>query len=99
MSENGPREGTRDLPRPGAEAGRRAVDERSAAHAVYRSLARRAAQRRDDLVALLRSGLTPERAAARYTRDHPLEPEATVSEVTALQGSNGTRGRRVSVPD
>src|SRR5208282_2072553 len=46
MSENGPREGTKDLPRSGPDAGRRAVDGGSAAGAVYQSISRRARRRR-----------------------------------------------------
>jgi len=81
MSENGPREGTKDLPRSGPDAGRRAVDGGSAAGAVYQSISRRARRRRLEILALVHSGLAPAVAATAYSRDHPLELEVTVREV------------------
>ncbi|MCI4343514.1 MAG: hypothetical protein L3J92_05315 [Thermoplasmata archaeon] len=90
MSENGPREGTRDLPRSGPDAGRRAVDSRSAAGAAYQSISRRARRRREEILALVRAGLSSEAAARRYSRDHPLEPEVSPSEVTAALASGKT---------
>jgi hypothetical protein len=83
MSENGPREGTRDLPRAGPDAGRRAVDSDSAAGAAYQSIARRARRRRQEITEMVRSGLTFETAAATYARDHPLEPDVSRSEFAA----------------
>ncbi|MGA8276158.1 MAG: hypothetical protein WB789_08525 [Thermoplasmata archaeon] len=83
MSENGPREGTRDLPRSGAEAGRRAVDSNSASGAAYEAITRRARRRQEEIIALVHSGLPIEGVAASYTRDHPLEREVTPSEVAA----------------
>ena len=84
MSENGPREGTRDLPRSGPEAGRRAVDDDSTAGAAYSALQRQIRRRRDELLDLLRSGLSDPAAAAQYSRLHPLEHEVTPEEVAAL---------------
>lgn len=81
MSENGPREGTRDLPRPGPEAGRRAVDSNSHAGVAYRSLSRSIRRRRAELVALMEAGGTATSAAKSYRSAHPLEPEVTVDEV------------------
>jgi hypothetical protein len=93
MSENGPREGTRDLPRSGAEAGRRSVDDDSAAGAAYQAIARRARHRRQEILALVRAGLPFDGAAASYTRDHPLEREVTASEVAAAVASDKTHPR------
>jgi hypothetical protein len=97
MSENGPREGTRDLPRSGPDAGRRAVDDTSAAGAAYKALHRRARQRREELVALVRSGLSPESVAREYSARHPLERAATVDEVESAAESvkTPTEVRRV----
>lgn len=81
VSENGPREGTRDLPRPGPDAGRRAVDSDSEAGAAYRSLSRSIRRRRAELVALMEAGGTATSAARSYRSTHPLEPEVTPDEV------------------
>jgi hypothetical protein len=87
MSENGPREGTRDLPRSGPESGRRAVDQDSASGAAYQAISRRAVRRRQEILMLVHSGLSVEGAAAAYTRDHPLEKEVTPSEVAVVVAS------------
>jgi hypothetical protein len=83
MSENGPREGTRDLPRSGPDAGRRAVDRDSASGAAYQAIARRARRRQQEIIALVRTGLSFESAAESYNRDHPLERGVTTPEVEA----------------
>src|SRR5580658_6869392 len=90
MSENGPREGTRDLPRSGPDAGRRAVDSHSAAGAAYQSISRRARRRREEIMALVRTGLSPEDAARKYSRDHPLEPDVSSAEVAAVIATGGS---------
>lgn len=84
MSENGPREGTRDLPKRDRETGFRAVEPGTPAGVAYAALGRAARRRRDELLALLREGLTPERVAARYRTEHPLETPVTAEEIGAL---------------
>ncbi len=98
MSENGPREGTRDLPRSGPEAGRRAVDQDSASGAAYQAISRRAARRRQEILTLVRSGLSIEGAARAYTRDHPLEKEVTASEVAVVVASTKTASAAAGHP-
>jgi hypothetical protein len=83
VSENGPREGTRDLPRPGPDAGHRAVDEDSVAGAAYGILSRSLRRRRAELVALVDSGGSLETVAATYLARHPLEPRVTPAEIQA----------------
>ncbi|MGA8303831.1 MAG: hypothetical protein WA691_10055 [Thermoplasmata archaeon] len=83
MSENGPREGTRDLPRPGPETGRRTVDEDSTAGIAYGSIARSMRRRRSELVALMEAGGTVATAAQAYASGHPLEPHVTTEEIDA----------------
>lgn len=83
MSENGPREGTRDLPRPAPEAGRRAVESDSPAGVAYGSLSRSLRRRRAELVALAEAGGTPSAVANAYQTEHPLEPEVSAEEVDA----------------
>jgi len=83
VSENGPREGTRDLPRPGSDAGRRAVDENSQAGIAYGTLSRSLRRRRAELAALMEAGGTTLSAAMAYQADHPLEPAVTPEEIEA----------------
>jgi hypothetical protein len=83
MSENGPREGTRDLPRPGPEAGRRAVTADSPAGAAYGSISKSLRRRRAELVALAAAGETAPTIARVYQAEHPLEPVVTNDEVAA----------------
>jgi hypothetical protein len=83
VSENGPREGTRDLPRPGPDAGRRAVDEDSAAGIAYGTLSRSLRRRRAELVELMEAGGTITSVARSYRSDHPLEPSVTSDEIEA----------------
>jgi hypothetical protein len=83
MSENGPREGTRDLPRRDPDAGHRSVDPNSPSGVAYARLARRDQRRRAEIRALVDSGLSVEEVAARYAREHPLEREVTTDEVRA----------------
>jgi len=85
MSENGPREGTRDLPRRSPEAGHRAVDPRSPSGIAYDRLARRERRRREEIRQLIRSGLQFEAIAERYAQDHPLERDVTRAEVKAAE--------------
>ncbi len=107
MSENGPREGTRDLPRPGPDAGRRTVDEASPAGVAYAALSRSFRRRRAELVSLAEAGGTRSSIARSYQVEHPLEPEVTDSEAdaaiaearakaTPVSGSSG-EGRRSRV--
>jgi hypothetical protein len=83
VSENGPREGTRDLPRSGPDAGRRAVDADSLAGAAYGSLSRSLRRRRAELVALVEAGETLSNIVKSYQLEHPLEPNVTRAEVDA----------------
>jgi hypothetical protein len=81
MSENGPREGTRDLPRRDPEAGYRTPDENSVAGAAYRSHARSLRRRRSELLALAVAGGTPSSIAAEYQASHPLEAPVSAEEI------------------
>jgi hypothetical protein len=83
VSENGPREGTRDLPRPGPEAGRRNIDKGSATGVAYGNLSRSLRRRRAEIVALVKAGGTPSTIATSYRAEHPLEPEVTPGEIRA----------------
>ncbi|HTW40170.1 MAG TPA: hypothetical protein VMF04_04865 [Thermoplasmata archaeon] len=83
MSENGPREGTKDLPRRDPESGLRSVEADSASGRAYDLHAREERRRRDSLRDLIAQGLSPEEIVTRYGRDHPLERAVTVSEVQA----------------
>jgi hypothetical protein len=83
VSENGPREGTRDLPRPGPDAGRRAVEEDSPAGVAYGTLSRSLRRRRAELVDLVEAGGTTSSVAEAYQAEHPLEPVVTTDEVDA----------------
>jgi hypothetical protein len=94
VSENGPREGTRDLPRPGPDAGRRAVEGDSSAGVAYGSLARALRRRRSELVALVEAGETYSAAAESYRARHPLEPDVTSEEVEAAVASLKARTAR-----
>ena len=99
MSENGPREGTRDLPRPSPESGRRAVEEDSPAGLAYGTLSRSLRRRRAELALLAEEGGTPESVVARYQDDHPLEPAVTVEEIAAAvaeaRAAQAARSKRV----
>ncbi len=92
MSENGPREGTRDLPRRDPDSRYRAVDEDSAAGVVYRNLAQSLRRRRAELLALAEAGGTPASIAAQYEAAHPLE--APVSDREAQLAVDGSRSSR-----
>ncbi len=96
MSENGPREGTRDLPRPGPDAGRRAVDDQSPAGVAYASLSRSLRRRRAELVALVEAGGTTASVAKSYEAEHPLEPGVSASEVDAAVAETKITARRIS---
>jgi hypothetical protein len=96
MSENGPREGTRDLPRRDPEAGFRAADESSAAGTAYRKLAQSLRRRRAELFALAAAGGTPSSIAAEYQSKHPLEAPVSTREIeAAVQAArDGSTSRR-----
>jgi len=81
MSENGPREGTRDLPKRSPEAGHRSPDKSSSAGAAYTQLSKSLRRRRAELVALATAGSLPADIARSYEADHPLEPTVTPHEV------------------
>ena len=97
MSENGPREGTRDLPRPGPDAGRRAIDEASLAGVAYRSLSRSLRRRRAALLALVEAGGTPSTVAKAYQAEHPLEPIVTPAEVETAVAESKSRASRAAL--
>jgi hypothetical protein len=97
MSENGPREGTRDLPRPGPDAGRRAVTSDSPAGAAYSSISKSLRRRRAELVAMMQDGGTADSVALAYQTDHPLEPAVTADEIAAAL-SEARADRPKSVP-
>jgi hypothetical protein len=92
VSENGPREGTRDLPRRNPESGFRTVEENSAAGTAYRRLAQSLRRRREELRSLAAAGGTPASIAADYHARHPLEPPVSDHEIeVALQGPAAPR--------
>ncbi len=84
MSENGPREGTRDLPKRDREAGFKSVDPGTPAGSAYASMGRAAQRRREELRELLRSGHSPAQVVEIYRTTHPLEPVPTPDELRAL---------------
>ena len=84
MSENGPREGTRDLPRRDRDAGSRSIDPETPAGVAYAALGRAARRRRDELLALVRQGVSAPQIAELYRVAHPLEPTVTPEEIRAL---------------
>jgi hypothetical protein len=81
MSENGPREGTRDLPKRSPEAGLRTPDENSSTGAAYKKLSQSLRRRRAELVELAETGETPSEIAKSYEARHPLEPTVVPHEV------------------
>lgn len=85
VSENGPREGTRDLPKRDRDAGHRSVDPGTPAGKAYAALRRAAARRREELFELVRQGLSAEQISETYRTTHPLEPMVTVGEIRALE--------------
>jgi hypothetical protein len=92
MSENGPREGTRDLPRRDPEARYRTVDEAGAAGAEYRKVAQSLRRRRAELLALAAAGGTPSTIASQYQADHPLEAPVSAREAqVALEAARAQR--------
>jgi hypothetical protein len=93
MSENGPREGFRDLPRSGRETGARAVEPDSPAGLAYRALSKSLRRRRAELVALVEAGEKAENVAKSYEAAHPLEPAVTVGEVDAAVAEVRSKGR------
>ncbi len=84
MSENGPREGTRDLPKRDRDAGYRAIDPGTPAGTAYAALGRAARRRREELLDLVRQGLSSPRIVEIYRVAHPLEPVVTSDEIRAL---------------
>ena len=99
VSENGPREGTRDLPKRDADAGRRAVDERSPAGRAYRTHDRAERQRDGELDALASEGLSENEIVSRYGQSHPFERAVTHEEVErALDRARARSVRSTSGP-
>jgi hypothetical protein len=96
VSENGPREGTRDLPRPGPDAGRRAVEEDSLSGTAYASLARALRRRRTELAELAEAGGTFPSVAKAYQEGHPQEPVVTALEVELAIAEAKARVTRAS---
>jgi hypothetical protein len=94
MSENGPREGTRDLPRRSPEAGHRAPDASSTAGVAYRKLSKSLGRRRAELVALAESGATASSIAKSYESAHPLEPPVSTNEIETAVARARTRTPR-----
>jgi hypothetical protein len=97
VSENGPREGTRDLPRPGPDAGHRAVDEDSTAGVAYGTLSRSLRRRRAELAALKEAGGTTATIAAFYQAEHPLEAAVTAEEIDAAVAEKKTGAIRAAM--
>lgn len=97
MSENGPREGTRDLPRRDPEAGRRSVDPESLSGRAYGSQARQQRRRGKEIRELLDQGLSAAEVARHYATDHPMEYPVTDEEVAAARKRRDTDGARASV--
>jgi hypothetical protein len=91
MSENGPREGTRDLPRRSPETGHRAVDENSTAGVAYRKLSKTLQRRRAELVALAEAGGTPSSIAKSYESNHPLEQPVSTHEIETAVAAASAR--------
>ena len=92
MSENGPREGTRDLPKRDRDAGHRAVDPGTPAGRAYASLGRATRRRREELLEHIHAGLSTPRVAELYGNTHPLEPAVTSDEIRALARNQRHRG-------
>lgn len=99
VSENGPREGTRDLPKRDADAGRRAVDGESLAGRAYRAHDRAERQRDGELGDLAAEGLSEHEILVRYEQSHPFERAVTREEVRRAVGRARTpAGRETSSP-
>jgi hypothetical protein len=96
MSENGPREGTRDLPRRDRDAGHRSVDPGSPAGLMYDGLARRERRRREEVAELVADGLGFEEVRGRYQAAHPADRELTRAEFDGVAAviARGPRDRR-----
>lgn len=84
MSENGPREGTRDLPKRDREAGYRAVEAGTPAGRAYAALNQATRRRRAEILDLVRRGLPESRIVEAYQTAHPLEPVVTADEIRAV---------------
>ena len=82
------------MPRPGPDAGRRAVDDDSPAGVAYGSLSRSLRRRRAELVALVEGGHSSVSAALAYQKEHPLEPDVSVAEVDSAVAEARTRAAR-----
>ncbi len=99
VSENGPREGTRDLPKRDADSGRRGVDEQSLAGRAYRAHDRAERQRDGELDELAAEGLSEHEILVRYQQSHPYERVVTLEEVRrALGRARILAGRDASGP-
>ena len=102
MSENGPREGTRDLPRRDPEAGARSIESDSPAGRAYDTHAREESRRRQEILALSHEGVSREEIPGRFARDHPAErplSRAEVDEVLGLWEASRNGGRRAGRPE
>ncbi len=84
VSENGPREGTRDLPKRDREAGYRAVESGTPAGKAYAALNQASRRRRAEILDLVRQDLPDPRIAELYQKAHPLEPVVTTDEIRAV---------------
>jgi hypothetical protein len=99
VSENGPREGTKDLPRRDPDAGQRSIDPTSPGGRAYERNLREERRRREELRELARRGLSSPEIRDRYRRDHPFERAvsddelAEISDGAAKLTSRRSRGR------
>ncbi len=84
MSENGPREGSRDLPKRDREAGFRAVEPGTPAGRAYAALSQASRRRRAEILELVRQGFPESRIVEAYQTAHPLEPMVTADEIRAV---------------
>jgi hypothetical protein len=94
MSENGPREGTKDLPRRDPESGHRSIEPDSPSGLAYARHSREAHRRRLEIRDLVGQGLSPLEVGARYRQDHPAERPVTIDEVLDAVGEPAPTQRR-----
>ena len=87
MSENGPREGTKDLPHRDRDAGHRSPAPDSPAGRAYGSISRATRRRRAQLADWLAAGVAPARIIERYAVEHPLERAVTLEELRRLRAA------------
>ena len=84
------------MPRPGPDAGRRAVEGDSIAGTAYGSISRSLQRRRAELAALMEAGGTGATVARSYQAGHPFEPDVTDDEVNAAVAEAKAGGARRS---